>query len=399
MSKSKTLCVLPWMHLATHPSGGTSLCCRSNHKDAVSWAMQPGTTLMMTLEDFKLQDQVNCETFVRVRQAMLDGERPVECEGCWRDEDAGIYSKREYENARWAHIIPELEQTAVLSKADYRYVELRLGNVCNNACVTCNSYSSSKWYADEVKISKDLPWFELRPEQNFKWHDRPDFYKELADFSPNVEEIYINGGEPTLIKAHFRYLESLIQSGQASKVHLVYSLNMMNIPDQLTTLWKQFKRVTVNCSIDDVNKRNFYIRWPSEWKDTVESILKLNSIPTVEWKVIQTVSIFNVFTLDKLDNWLYSNFGKYPAFNFVLYPEHLSFSVIPDDVKQELKAYYVDKLNQYQRAELFAKLDSAIYNEELNKRATEYVIALDRSRGLSFLDYVPNLGKIINVNT
>lgn len=394
MSKSKTLCVLPWMHLATHPSGGTSLCCRSNHKDAVSWAMQPGTTLMMTLEDFKLRDQLNSETFVRVRQAMINGERPVECEGCWRDEDAGIPSKREYENARWAHIVPELEQTAVISKADYRYVELRLGNVCNNACVTCNSYSSSKWYADEVKISKDLPWFELRPEQNFKWHDRPDFYKELADFSPNVEEIYINGGEPTLIKAHFRYLESLIESGQSKNVHLVYSLNMMDIPDQLTALWEHFKRVTVNCSIDDIGERNFYIRWPSKWKDTVESIVKLNSIPTVDWHVTQTVSIYNVFTLDKLDNWLYENFGKRSSFNYVLYPEHLSFAVIPDSVKEKLKEYYCDKLDDQRRTELFAKLGIA-YNSELNRRAKDFVLSLDRSRKLNFMDYVPEMESII----
>ena len=28
-----TFCVLPWIHLATHPHGGTSLCCVTDFKD------------------------------------------------------------------------------------------------------------------------------------------------------------------------------------------------------------------------------------------------------------------------------------------------------------------------------------------------------------------------------
>lgn len=391
---SKTLCVLPWMHLASHPNGGQSLCCRSNHTDAVSWAMKPGTTDLQTFDNTRLTDMANSETFVRVREQMLAGERPVECEGCWRDEAAGIPSKREYENTRWQHIVPELEQTAVLSKPNYRYVELRLGNVCNNACVTCNSFSSSKWYSDEVKISKDLPWFTLRPMENFKWHDRPEFYKELAELSDDVEEIYINGGEPTLIKAHFGYLESLISNGQAANVHLVYSLNMMDIPDRLTALWEHFKRVTVNCSVDDIGDRNFYIRWPSVWEDTVRSIQKLDTIHTVDWHVTQTVSIYNVFTLEPLDTWLRENFNKYSTHNYVLYPEYLSFAAIPSAVKDQLREQYSSAFGEEKRHELLAKLDIQ-HRPELTTQARDFVNSLDRSRGLVYKDYVPHLEQII----
>lgn len=390
-----TKCVLPWMHLASHPNGGQSLCCRSNHTDAVSWAMKPGTTQLQTFDNTKLSTMANSETFVRVRQAMLDGKQPVECEGCWKDEAAGLVSKRLYENERWASIVPELEQTAVLSKPDYRYVELRLGNVCNNACVTCNSFSSSKWYADEERIAKDLKWFQLRPMENFKWHDRPEFYEELADISKDVEEIYINGGEPTLIKAHFRYLEKLIDNGQAKQVHLVYSLNMMDIPDRLADLWKQFKKVSVNCSIDDYGLRNFYIRWPSNWEDTVKSIKKLDTIHTVEWHVTQTVSIYNIFTLSKLDEWLHYHFDKNTTLNYVLYPDYLSLAAIPESVKPLIKIRYRDKFSDEKRNELFAKLDMP-WQPELTTKAKEFVLALDRSRNLDYISYVPDLGRIIN---
>jgi uncharacterized Fe-S cluster-containing radical SAM superfamily protein len=395
---SKTLCVLPWMHLASHPNGGQSLCCRSNHVDAVSWAMKTGSTELQTFDNTPLKTIANSETFVRVRQAMLNGERPVECEGCWKDEDAGIESKRQYENKRWEHIIPELEQTAVLTDPNYRYVELRLGNICNNACVTCNSFSSSKWYADEERIAKDLKWFQLRPLENFKWHDKEEFYNELAEISKDVEEIYINGGEPTLIKAHFKYLEKLIANGQAQNVHLVYSLNMMDIPDRLADLWQHFKRVSVNCSIDDYGLRNFYIRWPSNWEDTVKSIRKLDSIHTVDWHVTQTVSIYNIFTLSKLDEWLRYNFDKNTTLNYVLYPDYLSLAAIPDSLKNLIKVRYADKFSEEKRNELFAKLDMP-WQPELTKKAREFVLALDSSRGLDFQSYVPDLGRIIDANT
>lgn len=391
---SKTLCVLPWMHLATHPSGGTSLCCRSNHTNAVSWAKQPNSPLMMTLENFKLKDMVNCDTNIRVRQAMIDGQQPIECEGCWRDEDAGIKSKRQYENERWAHIIDELEKSAFIKRPNYRYIELRLGNICNNACLTCNSYSSSRWYPDEKKISKDLPWFNLRPLENFKWFENPEFYDALTLYSEGVEEIYINGGEPTLIKAHFRYLENLINNGTASKVHLVYSLNMMDIPDNLIELWKSFKQVTVNASIDDYAERNYYIRYPTKWEETLASIDKLNDVPNVYWHVTQTVSIFNVFNLDELSDWLYTNYEKRPYHNYVLYPDYLSFAVIPEHIKDELRNMYGNSLPEEQRNDLLAKLNID-FDPELLEKAKQFINSIDKVRNLSYNDYLPEISKFI----
>ena len=325
--------VLPWMHLATHPNGGASLCCRSNHTHAISWAKKSDTQSLVMLDNDSVTDIMNSNKFIEVRQSMIDGKRPVECEGCWQDEDKGIKSKRQYENERWKHIIPMLEKSAKLQNIDLRYVELRLGNICNNACLTCNSYSSSKWYPDEKKIAKVLPWFELRALENFKWFEKEGFYYDLAEHSQSVEEIYINGGEPTLIKAHFEYLKHLIILGVAENVHLVYSLNMMDIPDNLIELWKEFKQVTVNASIDDLYERNYYIRYPTKWEETVASIDKLNQLPNVNWHVTQTVSLFNVYNLHEFSTWLKDNYNKDPHHNYVLYPDYLSLAVLPDDIK------------------------------------------------------------------
>lgn len=393
MKKSDTLCVLPWMHLASHPNGGCSLCCRSNHNNAISWAKKQDTNNLVKLSESSLNDIINSKKFIEVRQAMLNGERPIECEGCWKDEDAGIESKRQYENKRWAHIIDQLEQSAYLYKPNYRYIELRLGNVCNSACITCNSYSSSKWYPDEKKISQDLTWFELRPVENFKWFEDPAFYDELTKYSEGVEEIYINGGEPTLIKAHYRYLENLINNGTAQKVHVVYSLNMMDIPDKLIDLWRKFKKVTVNASIDDLNERNYYIRYPSKWEDTVASIEKLNNIDNVDWHVTQTVSILNIDNLHNFKDWLESNYNRTPHHNYVLYPEYFSVAAIPEKYRDYLKSLYDDKLDDWQKNDLHGKFETP-YDPELNIKAKEFIVALDKARDLNYKDYLPHLNEI-----
>lgn len=390
---SSSFCVLPWIHLATHPNGGASLCCRSNHTNAISWARKADNNLVM-LDNNNVSEIMNSEKFIEVRQAMIDGKRPVECEGCWSDEDRGIKSKRQYENERWVHTIPKLENKAKLDNVNLIYVELRLGNVCNNACLTCNSYSSTKWYPDEQKISKDLSWFKLRPMENFKWFEKEEFYIDLADKSQEVEEIYINGGEPTMIKAHFEYLKHLIILGTAKNVHLVYSLNMMDIPDKLLELWKSFKKVTVNASIDDYGDRNFYIRFPTKWKETVLNIEKLQKANNIDWDVTQTVSILNVYNLAELSDWLQGNYNKTPHHNYVLYPDYLSLAALPEFAKEELRSLYIGKLPKYQRKDLFAKLNVQ-YDSALNKKAKEFIIAIDKVRNHSYINYVPELKDIL----
>lgn len=394
---SPSFCVLPWIHLATHPNGGVSLCCRSNHAQAISWARVPETGDLMTLEKHNLLDIANSDTFKLVRKEMLSGNRPVHCEGCWQDEAAGIESKRQYENKRWADIIPFLDTDPELKDLQYRYIELRLGNTCNSSCVTCNSFSSSKWYKDEKYLSEKLTWFELRKQENFKWFENIDFYKNLAKHSRHAEEIYINGGEPTLIKQHYEFLSRLIRTKQSKNIHLVYSLNMMEIPDVFLELLTHFKKVTINASIDDLEERNYYIRYPTQWSSVLLSLEKLRKISVIEWNVTQTVSVLNIDGLDKFYNFFREKYNKIPIHNYVLYPNYLSLGALPPEYKEDLKIYYKGKLPEGQYIDLLGKLDIA-YNATDHKKLQEFLPELDISRKLSYIHYLPHLKRLLCQN-
>ena len=75
----------------------------------------------------------------------------------------------------------------------------------------------------------------------FKWPERKEFWENLKQY-PNVEEIYINGGEPTLIKQHWKFLEDLIREDKAKNISLWYSVNMTRMPDKIE-MWNVFNQV------------------------------------------------------------------------------------------------------------------------------------------------------------
>ena len=388
-----TFCVLPWIHLSTHPNGGSSLCCRSNHTDAISWA-KDATGNLLTLNNCKLSDIYNSDKFCEVREKMMSGIKPIECEGCWNDEAAGIKSKRQYENEKWNSIFPQLETEARLSSLQYKYIELRLGDVCNAACMTCNAFSSSMWKPQEKYISESVPWFVCNTVNDTTWCDDERFYQDLLEHSNEVEEIYINGGEPTLIKAHYNYLQQIIDQGLSNKIKLIYSLNMTSLPPALLEVWKNFKSIEVNASIDDVNERNYYIRYPTKWSSVIDTLNKLNSLSNVTWHVTQTVSIFNIGNLDKLLNLLRDDYGVIPHYNYVLYPDYLSLAALPTMYKNELQKKYKDIIPADQYQTLINKLTVA-FDNNLLIRAREFITAIDNYRKLSYTEYIPELGKFL----
>ena len=54
--------------------------------------------------------------------------------------------------------------------------------------------------------------------------------------------VYSNGGEPTLIKAHWNYLRRLVESGRSKNIILWYNINMTNLSDEAIPYGKNLKK-------------------------------------------------------------------------------------------------------------------------------------------------------------
>ena len=78
-----------------------------------------------------------------IRQDFKDGKQLEACKNCWKEEEAGIQSKRQRENFFWKDT-PHDRLTVM---------DLKLGNICNSKCRICSSFASSQWAAEEIALN------------------------------------------------------------------------------------------------------------------------------------------------------------------------------------------------------------------------------------------------------
>ena len=67
--------------------------------------------------------------------------------------------------------------------------------------VVASGWKTIKTLSGKQIINKGYLGLKLLPD-DFKWAEDDNFYNDLYDSTPNLELLYINGGEPTLIKQH-----------------------------------------------------------------------------------------------------------------------------------------------------------------------------------------------------
>lgn len=390
----KSFCVLPFIHLATHPIGTVTPCCITDMENDMSTSKRNGFNLF--LDKDKIEDIANSDNFKGVRSKMLSGEFPSECKTCYFYEKNKIYSKRMESNKKFSHLIKgavdNTEKDGTLKDVNYKYIELRLGTVCNLKCVTCNPFSSNRWNEDvdafkDTEFEKSYFKCDIRTE----WFRSHTFYDELLTKCDGLEEVWINGGEPTLIKEHAYFLEKLIEDGRSKNVNLHYSINMWSIPDNFIEIWKQFKHVRLHLSIDDIGERNDYIRYGSKWDKIEASLNKILQYRDVfQLEVCQTVSCLNINNIDKFKEH-FNQYGLVIAHNYVHHPSHHHVSIIPQEMKDEI-FNNLKHLREDERERLRAELYKESNEIEFDK-FIRFSKILDKQRNLKMSEFLPEWEK------
>lgn len=233
--------------------------------------------------DFK-----NNQYLVKVRNEMMSGQLPKACGNCKKAEDAGLTSRRIGSNAWYKdHNLDNYEVELV--RMDYW-----VGDTCNLACVICGPHNSSVW-KQELGLSKEAKKLSVN-----------QFWKDM-DLS-KIQFIHFNGGEPLLSKEHMKLLHAIEHK---SRVHLNYNTNATLLPsDELLNLWKQFRLVQLDFSIDDIGERFEYQRYPADWSQVTSNLRwYIDHAPdNCMFNVNTTVGILNHSNLEALNDWLKQNF-------------------------------------------------------------------------------------------
>lgn len=399
MSNSSSFCALPFVHLATHPHGGVTLCCVSDFTNAMNSSRnytRLSSVQHLNLNSDSINEVMNSDYFKEVRQQMLLGKQPAACMRCYNEEAAGITSKRLEENARLGFT----EQMAMSMVSidgtipvNFKFVELRLGNLCNVKCRTCNPASSTSWSSEYMRLQQEIKFVTHYDRTvNSSWTESDLFWDDLLLHCSDLQLLYINGGEPTLVEKHWRFLQRLIDAGINDKITLWYNINMTNLPQKLIELWQQFKAVKVTCSIDDLEDRNEYLRTGTKWKQVLDNLDTLQQLPWINVSVCQTVSWMNIFYMNEFHEFMTAR-GIPVYLNFVHDPKFLSVRVLPRSKLLDI-LQFCDRLPKYQLDNIRANL-SVEENAEQWSNGVKYNAWLDSSRNTSIVKTFPRIFEIL----
>lgn len=332
---NKAFCVLPWVHMYVSNTSDVFPCCTYNYSSPA----------MGSIKENSLQEAFNSEAMKGFRLDLLNGKtRPDVCDGCYIQENTEGRSFRTDSNERFSHLIAprlqDMNDDGGIDQPKWAHIDFRVSNVCNLKCRTCNTDASSSWEEDYRK----LKWpFSHSPRDGQLQQKKVDFFETQLD---TVESFYFAGGEPLLMRDHYRMLERLIERGR-THVLLQYNTNFTTLKLgkwDVLDFWKKFPQVHIAPSLDHYGTKAEYVRKNTRWVDLLANIERVRrEVPHVRVTPSITVSIFNILDLEDFLHALHdSDFlrkeGDGIHFNVLRQPGSYSIQHMPQDLKKKAES-------------------------------------------------------------
>lgn len=355
MAFEKNFCPSPWFHMRINNSGTYEYC---------RWRAGTGGTRV----DFShnIRHQTPTEYFQQelapLRQALLNGEAPPGCSGCYIMEQHNKVSGRQRQllkvGIQEQYFEKSLSSTTLKSAFDYsnnnqgltdRTVtdwQIDLGNYCNGACVYCGPESSSRLATEFQKLGliDQIP-----PPA---WCDDPelvDQFVQVLASSPALQYLHFIGGE-TLITPGFKtILSALVDAGVAKDITVGFTTNLTVWSDDIVDLLKQFCQVHLGMSVETLTPINDYVRYPSRRAQTQELLDRWVNLGQQHDWLIQlriTPTCLTVHELHTVYDYAWQNNIAVESCNFIDNPKFMRISVLPQAHRlvaiQTLKAWVQD---------------------------------------------------------
>jgi pyruvate-formate lyase-activating enzyme len=342
------LCGLLWGSLCNEPGGSVRSCCISRDKLIDNNGKEFNIATTNPLDILK-SDQAK-----QLRQELLAGRKPSQCDTCWIDEDNGKESKRQIyngffdqwyknQNTTWAENIQE-DNIKLID------IQLIFGNTCNLKCRSCNPNYSSKWveeshdrnFGEQFGISSDA--MDMNDPQSKFWTD-------FDEWTANLGRIEIMGGEPFYVKEFRNFINNLVESGRSKHIEISLSTNGTILDkDFLETIIRNFREVAFSVSIDGIEDKFEYLRHPACWNEVKQNLDYFYKIHTddaypVVIQLTHTVTALNISSLVEFHKYFERHYPEFHIWNNVAhYPKWLTPSVLPINAKQSI----TESVNSYQ---------------------------------------------------
>lgn len=400
LTTNTSFCMLPWVSMHVTPVGVGTPCCIGNQNYPVGNA-----------NELSLMELVNSGRMNELRRDMIDNVKNPICRACHRHEDQGITSFRQTVNEMFGKhihdVIAATDTTGELGQFKMRYFDLRLNNICNMKCRTCNSDYSSQWENEDIKQSR-------RPIITIHKDVRRDYVDDMLTHIPYIEMAYFAGGEPLITEEHYIMLEEMLRLGRTD-IRLRYNTNLSNLKykdKDLLDLWSRFdKKVEIYASLDDFGKRAEYIRSGTNWAQVEENFRKVRNVPYTSTQINSVLSIFNFVTFGEfyhylLDNKLYTPKDHVFTIYNMISPQHIAALALPTHLKLQgiegiegvIKRMKEMKFSDLHLQQLVDAKKWVLSDNTWEKHKTEFVEEtnrLDKIREEKFIEVFPELAEMM----
>jgi radical SAM protein with 4Fe4S-binding SPASM domain len=405
----KTVCAVPWMHLAFEPSGKVIPCCLTSTHNYFAG----------DLNEQSIEEIWNSDNMKSLRKDMINGIEPAICNKCFDQERVTGESGRVHHARSFSNVLKEIpkitEPDGTCTTMNLKYWDFRFSNLCNFKCRSCGPRYSSTWVPD----AKKLKWID---EQDKVWNIASvddltnfDFLKEQIN---HVEKIYFAGGEPLMMPEHWQILDMLVEHKRFD-VRISYNTNASiltyggkNVLDYWR-LWEPGK-IEVWPSIDELGERAELIRAGTNWTKVEENLKAMCALDNIIVRPGMTIGAWNVFRLPEIITYLTelgviksnNKFGiNYDNFfiNMLMDPKHYHVRILSDSFKEEIIATlgkFIGEYNEKYNTNIGPRLDYILhelttpFDKVAAKRFIEITRQLDQLRNENTFEIIPEMKSV-----
>jgi organic radical activating enzyme len=303
----------------------------------------------------------NTEHKKNFRKMMLKGERPSECEYCWKIEDLGEHqiSDRVLQSKRYSvediKALPQVDPAAQ-EDIELKTLEISFDRTCNFSCSYCNPAFSSTWVKDIIKHG---PYKGLKSDGQEHYDSTADwgqvykadednpylqaFWQWWPELSKSLQELRITGGEP-LLSPHVWKLMNWLTSPENTDLKLDFAINTnlgvkSALIEDLINYSHQIKNMSLYTSGETVGSHAEYIRDGlnyKTWQQMVEKTANEGQFKQVH--IMMTVNALALFKMSEFLDWVVQIKRDFKTVNFSVnilrFPAFQSAAVLPKSTQK-----------------------------------------------------------------
>ena len=263
-------------------------------------------------------------------------------------------------------------------------LDLHWSSICNLKCVTCWAKQSSSIAREQNKPVNHTP---------------PEVANRLIEYissnQSHLKEIYLSGGEPTLIKYNLKLLK---QIEKRPEILIRVNTNMQ---------WKQdnpiikeilkFPNVLFTCSIDGMEEEFNYIRRGGDWKVTLANIKFLQSQTNVEIRANTVFFVLTAQSITQIIDYFMEEVGSmdHTINQCQMGHDDLRARNLPADIKNKVRQNLTHTFEKYKdKLNIAGNIKNCILeldNQASNDRYKEYFDNIDKLQGSNWRKLFPEL--------